>query len=187
MKKIPSIFKRDFGGDPSMVLREPEDSCSWVFKGGGFPTRKRDGTACMFRGGRLLKRYDAKGGKTPPDGFEPCQDPDPVTGHWPGWVPVGPDDKWHVWAHYGELVAGVEEITDGTYELCGPKLQTNPEKLDEYLFFRHGEERLEGVPLDYDGIKAWLSENVMEGIVWHHPAGVMAKIKRTDFGLKWPV
>lgn len=43
----------------------------------------------MIRGGRLFKRYDAKHGKIPPPDFEPAQPPDDVTGHWPGWVPVG--------------------------------------------------------------------------------------------------
>ena len=27
----------------------------------------------------------------------------------------------------------------------------------------------------------------IEGIVWHHPDGRMAKIKRRDFGLSWPI
>lgn len=30
-----------------------------------------------------------------------------------------------------------------------------------------------------------LVENVIEGLVWHHDDGRMAKIKRRDFGLKW--
>ena len=28
--------------------------------------------------------------------------------------------------------------------------------------------------------------HVVEGIVWHHPDGRMVKIKRKDFGFKWP-
>ena len=26
----------------------------------------------------------------------------------------------------------------------------------------------------------------IEGIVWHHPDGRMAKIKARDFGIQWP-
>lgn len=40
-------------------------------------------------------------------------------------------------------------------------------------------------PHDFEGIKGFLAENVIEGLVWHHPDGRMAKIKRRDFGLKW--
>ena len=37
------------------------------------------------------------------------------------------------------------------------------------------------------GLKDWLSAPHYEGLVWHHPDGRMAKIKRRDFGLSWPV
>lgn len=184
MKKIPSIFKRDFAGNPSLVTEEPEPLCDWVFRGEGIPTHKRDGTACMVRGGSLFKRYDAKQGKQPPEGFEPCQDPDPNTGHWPGWVPVTPDDKWHVWAFY---VEGNGDFVDGTYELCGPKLQANPEKYKTHVFVKHGAETLPDTDRTYKGIREFLAQHELEGIVFHHPDGRMAKIKRTDFGLKWPV
>lgn len=40
-------------------------------------------------------------------------------------------------------------------------------------------------PRDFDGIKAWLTDRQIEGLVWHHDDGRMAKIKRRDFGLKW--
>lgn len=63
MKKIPSIFMRDFKGDPSRVTREQNPECAWVFAGEGVATRKYDGTACMVRAGILYKRYDAKKGK----------------------------------------------------------------------------------------------------------------------------
>ncbi|MFC5181831.1 hypothetical protein [Actinomadura harenae] len=43
-----------------------------------------------------------------------------------------------------------------------------------------GRVRLEGVPLDYDGLAAWLHAHPYEGIVWHHPDGRLAKLKRRD-------
>ena len=184
MKKIPSIFMRDFEGNPSLVTQNPEPQCDWVFKGEGVPTHKRDGTSCMVRRGALLKRYDAKGGKPAPVGFEPCQDPDPNTGHWPGWVPVGPDDKWHVWTFY---VIHEGALDDGTYELCGPKLQGNPERFSDHKMILHGSERLPDMPRDFEGIKGYLKMVQIEGLVFHHPDGRMAKIKRTDFGFDWPV
>jgi len=42
-------------------------------------------------------------------------------------------------------------------------------------------------PRTFDAMKDYLSRNVIEGIVWHHPDGRMAKIKRKDMGLSWPV
>jgi hypothetical protein len=31
-----------------------------------------------------------------------------------------------------------------------------------------------------------MSRPYMEGVVWYHEDGRMVKIKRRDFGLKWP-
>src|SRR5579864_3700139 len=98
MKKIPSLFLRDFEGDPSRVTRNLNPECAWVTAGEGVATRKWDGAAVMVENGVLWCRYDAKKGKTPPENFRPTQEkPDPETGHWPGWVPAGndPQYKWH--------------------------------------------------------------------------------------------
>lgn len=151
----------------------------WVLAGEGVATRKFDGTCCMVRNGRLYKRYDAKHGKTPPVGFEPAQEPDPKTGHWPGWLPVGdgPEDRWHREAFKGDEL-------DGTYELCGPKLQGNPEGYTTHVLVRHGAEALPEEPRDYASIREFLAKANIEGIVWHHPDGRMVKIKAKDFGLK---
>ena len=98
MKKIPSLFKRDYGSGARLVYDEIVPGTEWAHAGEGVATRKIDGTSCLVRDGKLYKRYDAKAGRTPPAGFEPAQDEaDPVTGHWPGWLPVGdgPEDRWH--------------------------------------------------------------------------------------------
>ena len=39
-------------------------------------------------------------------------------------------------------------------------------------------------PRDFDGLRAFLETAGIEGIVWHHGDGRMAKIKAKDFGLK---
>lgn len=149
----------------------------WVVAGEGRATLKLDGTCCMIRGGVLYKRYDAKKGKIPPAEFEPAQEPDAVTGHWPGWLPVGdgPGDQWHR--------EGLEMIAseDGTYELCGPKIQGNPLNLPRHTLIRHGSTELPDVPRDFDGLKDFLKDFPHEGVVWHHPDGRMVKIKRKDF------
>src|SRR5260221_10739942 len=87
MKKIPSLFKGDYEGT-RLVYDEVAPGAEWVIAGEGMATRKIDGTSCLMRGGKLFKRYDARAGKAPPSGFEPAQEEaDPVTGHWPGWLP----------------------------------------------------------------------------------------------------
>lgn len=186
MKKIVSLFQRNYDGD-RLVRDEVVPGAEWVLAGEGEATRKFDGTCCMVRDGKLYKRFDAKHGKPPPAGFEAAQEPDAVTGHWPGWVPVGegPEDRWHreAWAHTGdpERAAGVNTgLPDGTYELCGPKVQGNPEGYSTHVLIAHGKMPL-CAPRSFNGIKEYLEALEIEGIVWHHPDGRMVKIKRKDF------
>ncbi len=180
MRKIQSLFARNYDTD-RLVRGEVVEGSEWVINGEGVPTVKWDGTSVMIQNGILYKRYDAKNGKTPPDGFIPAQEPDPQTGHWPGWIEcqsLNPADKYHFEAFT------MKAHQDGTYELVGPKIQGNPYGLQHHELFRHGDTELYGVPRDFDGIKAFLVENKMEGIVWHHPDGRMVKIKAKDFGIK---
>lgn len=183
MKKIISLFQRNYDGD-RLVRNELVPGSEWVAAGIGIATQKFDGTCCMMRNGQLYKRYDAKHGKQPPEGFEAAQDPDPVTGHWPGWVLVGngPEDKYYNEAWVNELRFGT--LFDGTYELCGPRINGNPEGHSVHVLKRHGSITLPDCPRDYDGLKAYLSEHDIEGVVWHHPDGRMVKIKAKDFGIK---
>lgn len=58
MKKIPTIFERDWNGDRSRVTRVPNPACQWVFDGEGVATRKYDGACCMVRDGKLYKRRE---------------------------------------------------------------------------------------------------------------------------------
>lgn len=146
MKKIISLFQRNYDGD-RLVRDEVTPGAEWVVSGEGVATRKWDGTACMVRAGRLYKRYDAKQGKTPPAGWEPCKEaPDPNTGHWPGWVPIGdgPEDHWHRVA-FAEFDGGPPE-GDGTYELIGPKIQGNPEGFSGHVLMPHGDYVLMDAP-----------------------------------------
>lgn len=175
MQKTKSLFVRNYDGD-RQIFNEVVPGSEWVIAGEGVATRKFDGTCCMVRDGKLYKRYDAKRGRTPPPGFEPAQEPDPVTGHWPGWLLVGdgPDDKWHRTAAL--------PTEDGTYELCGPKFRNNPEGFEEHVLVRHGIEVLPDAPRDFEGLREYLKDGRIEGIVWHHPDGRLVKIRAKDFG-----
>jgi hypothetical protein len=192
MKKIPSIFARDWEKNPDDILPIADPGCDWVFRNEGIPTRKWDGTAHMVKDGKLYKRYDAKKGKPAPQGGIPCQDPDPITGHWPHWIPVdfnAPDAKWGKEAWDESLKIDGSVLSDGTYELCGPRINANPEHLAMHQLIRHGEERVNfrfnGSTVEewFNEVKTFLSTVNIEGIVWHHPDGRMAKIKKKDFRL----
>ena len=186
MKKIPTIFKRN-PDDPSRLLDEINPACRWVFDGEGIATRKWDGTAVLIRSGNIFQRYDCKKGRTAPPFFEPADDPDEVTGHWPGWIPVseGPDGQY-----FREALANWKEAfgagpNDGTYELLGPKVNGNPERLTRHELIKHGVTAATPLsPLTLGSLKEYFNAVDYEGIVWHHPDGRMAKIKGRDFGIK---
>ena len=183
MKKIPTIFDRDWNGDRSRVLNKPYSDCGWVFAGEGVAKRKIDGTSCMVRGDKLFKRRELREGDTAPEGFE-VADEDAETGKTVGWVPVGDgaEDKWHRFA-FDPLLA----FEDGTYELIGPKIHGNPEKSETHALVSHADPKLTidpQPPRSFDELRAWMDGQDVEGIVWHHPDGRMAKLKLRDFGLK---
>lgn len=193
MRKIPSLFVRTFESDTRLpthrkVRDEVLPASHWVIKGEGVATRKWDGQAVLVKDGQPFSRYDAKTGRTPPPDFEPAQpSPDPVSGHWPGWVPAtGPAAKYVLEAlEWGRLnLFSGEAVPDGTYEALGPKIGTrhgvNPEGLAEHILVVHGADELLA-PTDYMGIVEFLRDLPIEGIVWHHPDGRMAKIKKADF------
>lgn len=182
MQKIKSLFEREWKGD-RLVYDQVVPGSEWVQAGEGVATRKWDGTSCLLQSGTFYKRYDAKQGKTPPAGFIPAQEPDPLTKHWPGWLPVSrdnPSDQWH-----REALANCDSFSsplpDGTYELVGPKIQGNAEGLDKHYLVKHGDETIGVVPTDFESLKAFLKDFPGEGIVWHHPDGRMVKAKRRDF------
>lgn len=190
MKKIPTLFEREFGDHRVVgikpVLTSPD--LQWVLDGKGIATVKIDGTCCAIIDGRFYKRYDAKKGKKPPENAIPCCDPDPVTGHWPHWIPVTSDDpgsRWHIIAKENAVMEGID-LTDGTYEAVGPHFNGNPHKLGKDTLFRHGDIVIE-VDRTFEGIRKYLEEHEIEGIVFWKDGEPQCKIKRSDFGFKWPV
>lgn len=183
MKKIASVWVRDFGVKGAPYRNEVTPGCEWVLAGEGVATRKYDGTAVLVDAtGALFARYDAKRGKAPPAGFIHCQEPDPETGHWPGWVPATrPEDKWIRDAFESTRAQGLVE--SGTWEAIGPKIGGNPEACAIHVLVRHGADVLEPCPRDFDGLRAWLAPLDIEGVVFHHLDGRMAKATKQGFGL----
>lgn len=213
MKKIPTIFERDWHGNRSLVLNQPTPGCEWVFAGEGWPTQKIDGTSCFYRDHVWYRRREVKPGGITPAGFLPSE-VDETTENIVGWVPIGsgPEDQYHheaikVWEaeraterQEGALfeVGGSIPLAKGTmevdydnttWELVGPKIQGNPENVPAHRLLLHASRQLildnEKVPRTFDGLKTLLTSiDTIEGIVFRHPDGRMAKIKGRDFGIK---
>jgi len=194
MKKIPTLFTRVYENHKIVgITPEITPGCEDAFLN-GTATVKIDGSCCAIINGEFYKRYDAKKGKTPPEGAIPCCDPDPVTGHWPHWVKVDfddPGDKWFVVA-YNETIANEgyllddNTIEDGTYEAIGKHFNGNPYGLDWDILVRHGDEELY-IDRTFEGIKEYLEMFKIEGIVFWLDGKPVCKIKRSDFGIEWPV
>lgn len=182
MKKIPTIFERDWNGDRSRVVDHPHADCGWVFDGDGIATQKLDGSCCLFSGGKLWKRRELKKGQSAPPNFV-LADEDEETGKTVGWVPVGdgPEDRWHREAFSGHCSEG------HTYELVGPKVQGGIETYPEHRLIDHRECLMFDIDKHqrtFAGLRDWLTGRNIEGLVFHHPDGRMGKIKLRDFGLK---
>lgn len=192
MKKIPTLFEREFKDHNVIkILPKVHPGMEWVFEGYGIATVKYDGSCCAVIDGKFYKRYDCKKGKVPPEGFIPCCEPDAITGHWPGWVKVdenNPSDKWFVTAY--EMTVMLEnhgmKLSDGTYEAVGRCFQNNPYNFTSNKLIKHGKEIVE-VERTFEGIKKYLSEHEIEGLVFWKDGIPQCKIKRSDFGFEWPV
>ena len=187
MKKISTLYKKD-PNDLGRVINEVNPENEWAFTH-GIPTRKFDGTASSVIDGELYKRYDCKINKENgeykkpiPNGAIPCQEPDKISGHHPHWVKCdrnNPADKWHFSAFDNQ------NLEDGTYELCGNKVQGNPENIEGHKLVKHGAFRLSLEDDSFEYINSFLEKEDIEGIVFHHREDDrMCKIRKSDFGIQ---
>lgn len=194
MRKIPTLFERKFDDSRvKEVLPVVTKGMEWVLDGDGIATIKYDGACCAIIKGEFYKRYDAKNGKPVPEGAIKCQEKaDPITGHLPCWVKCdrfNPADKWF-WSAFDVLVATLPcyprdaKTLDGTYEAIGKHFRGNPYNMDRDILVQHGRNTIE-VERTFDGIKKYLLENYIEGIVFWKDGEPKCKIKRSDFGFEW--
>ena len=201
MKKIPTLFKRTFENHKVVgITDEITPGCEEAFLR-GVATIKYDGSCCAIIDGGFYKRFDAKPGRKIPEGAIPCCESDPITCHHPHWVKVdsnNPADKWFIEAldYYVDKLISMDYIDfgdplpDGTYEAIGPHFNGNPYNLVNDTLVLHGYQmvdQLNDCKRSFDDIKAFLQNNNIEGIVFWLDGEPVCKIKRTDFGLPWPV
>ena len=146
MKKIPTLFKREFeDNNIKSISSEVTEGMEFVLEGKGVATVKIDGSCCAIIDGKFYVRYDAKHGKPVPEDAIKCQPkPDPVTGHLPCWRPYdenNPNHKWFGVAYENALKNG--PLADGTYEAIGNHFNGNMYKMDNDTLVKHGIEIIE--------------------------------------------
>ena len=195
MKKIPTLFERKFENHRVVdITPNVTKGMEWVLNGEGVATIKIDGSCCAIIFNELYKRYDAKQGKPIPKGAIKCQEnADPITGHLPCWIKCDrskPEDKWFVTA-YDNFINSLEvppiypnSGVDGTYEAIGKHFQGNPYNMENDILVKHGQEIVD-VPRTFEGLRDWLYEHKVEGIVFWKDGQPQCKIKRSDFGFEW--
>ena len=194
MKKIPTLFKREFEGHRIVkVLPELSDeSLQWVLDGDGIATVKWDGSCCAIIDNKFYVRYDAKNGKPIPTNAIKCQEEaDPITGHLPCWIPYDETNKGQKW--FGEAYENYKAATkafdsfpkDGTYEAIGKHFNGNMYNIPSDLLMPHGQDIIEDCPRTFEGIRDYLRDHFIEGIVFWKDGEPKCKIKRSDFGFEW--
>lgn len=183
MEKIPTVFDR---GPDFKVVDQVREGCEWVFDGQGTATEKLDGmnVRLTVRAGRLVR-------------LEKRRNPSKVQkqqGIIDGWyVDADEHDAQDRWIREAARHTDVSGWPDGEHscEALGPKIQGNPLGLSGYLCVPFNIE----VPVyevpgrSFGGLQRFLAQmesryapgHLAEGIVFHHPDGRRAKIKRRDF------
>ena len=79
------------------------------------------------------------------------------------------------------------EIEEGTYEAVGPHFQSNAYGLEKDTLVRHGSIVIDLPDKSFEGIRSYLGTHNIEGIVFWKDGKPQCKIKRKDFGFKWPM
>lgn len=183
MEKIPTIFER---GDDFKVTPRQRAGCEWVFAGEGVATEKLDGTNIRLtvRSGQVVRVEKRRN----PSKAQKQQ------GVIDGWYvdadEHGREDKWIFEAVRATSTSG---WPDGEHsaEALGPSIQGNQLGLERGVCVPFNLEVpvYEDVPRTFEGLRDALASlesryapgHLAEGIVFHHPDGRRAKIKRKDF------
>lgn len=183
MEKIPTLFERD---ERFHVIDRPRAECAWVFDGAGAGTEKLDGANIRLtvRSGQLVRVEKRRNPSKAQKQFGI------VDGWYVDTQDDAADDKWILTAAHNTDVSG---WPDGEHpcEALGPRIQGNPLKLEEHLCvpFNLQAPAVNDVPRTYHELWDFLATldstfapgHPAEGIVFHHPDGRRAKIKRKDF------
>ena len=186
IKKIPCLFAVDHVKHVTTTDINPKSA--WVFTEAAVPTYKKDGTnVTVLHTGDVMIRRMVGAGKKPPAGYIEAE-LDPITGRSFGVEPVAASGFAKMFAEAAEG----RTLAPGTYELCGPKLNGNPEKLNRHELLAHAAEVAVEIPdmTTIDPADAWtvlepifadFKARGVEGVVWAGADGKRAKLRTKDF------
>lgn len=184
MKKIPNLFVRDW--DTGLVTPVFNHGMERMLQNTFvFARRKWDGACCAVFDGVFWKRRTVRPRKKEPINFVPV-DFDPQTGKQFGWMPVDDRDRWYIEAYEaGDIWC---PFPDGTYELCGPKVQGGAEGLTSHVLVCHQRTEIIPIPVEqrtFEGIRDLLAPLDIEGLVFYAVGSEpLAKIKKSDYGME---
>lgn len=197
MQKIPLLFKTD--EQRKYVI--PEVNVPAVFEEPTIAHRKYDGTCMYFDGLSWFSRRSIKLFHDKPEGFE-LVEVDTTTNKGFGWEPVANSPFFKYWQEAmikQPLDCDILDTRDGmyepgTYELLGPKINGNPEKVKGHRLMPHSRAQQLGdiqmLELDlvqdpeeaYAELKRVLFYLPVEGVVFKdRNLKPLAKLRRKDF------
>lgn len=184
MKKIKTIFERDWDGD-KRVINKYVQGFDPLILASAKATEKVDGTNVRLTvRNHTIVRVEKRRNPDKIQKFKGIEDP------WYVDASESNEDKWIIDAVKNTPVINVP---DGEWsgEAIGKNIQGNPLGLEinfVLLFSLMHVPVFENVPTDYEGLKEWLpgrtsgvGKGIIEGIVWHLENGEMYKIKVKDF------
>lgn len=198
MQKIPLLFKTN--EQRKYVIPEVNEKAGWVFEEPTIAHRKYDGTCLMRDTEDWWSRRSTK---------EPAEvknfrlvEFDANTGKHFGWEPISQSPFFKFWQEaigqqpldcdFLNMRDGAYEL--GTYELIGPKVNGNPEKLKRHRLMPHAHAQqlgdiqhleldlVEDVEVAYAELKRTLFYLPVEGVVFKdRKQQRFAKLRRKDF------
>lgn len=195
MKKIPLLFALEFDDKGNRVISDDIDPRAEILFDSFREvnaTIKYDGTATMLDDdGNWFTRRSVKPGKIAPEGFV-LAETDPNTGISFGWERAETSPFRKMLNKAIESFPGDPEA--GTYELIGPKINGNPERVTKDTLVPHGCAEAEGFPdiedisRNRDNLKEFLfpfftdfRDKGIEGIVFWVDGVPSVKIRVKDF------
>lgn len=188
VKKMPALFVID--RVKHIGTEEINPAAAWVFSEPSKVTAKKDGTGVTVTGrGEVFVRRSVKAGKKAPPGFILAEHDD-FTGHSFGMEPVAQSGFAKM---FHEALAHHDgPLETGTYELCGPKLNGNPENLPRHTLLRHGDDEVTEIPDlrtvnpddAFEILKKIFADFLargIEGVVWAGTDNKRVKLRTKDF------
>lgn len=180
MKKIPTIFLRDYKLKCTPVTDDINPECQWVFDGEGIATRKIDGVNVKILNGLPMMRVKPASADYTEAEYTRTMNDKYVLAAFASLLPLPYRSTDGYWLH------------DGVYEAYGEGIRGNAEKVEGYHMTRLASANndpcsfdhalvIHGVPRSYRGLMGYFATHDIEGIVFHHRDGRMAKIKTKDF------